>query len=265
MGIIQGLTEFLPISSSGHLVLFQYFFNNNTEMNSDISLEVFLHLGSLLAVIIYFRKDLIELLASLFCWNKTIDSNKHLRKRMMILYLGISTLVTGIVYLIFGNLIKGVFANPMVTAILLSATGLILWASDMQKKNEIPISGMGFLRGIIIGIGQGIAMLPGISRSGTTIATSLFCGLKRSEAARFSFLLSIPAILLANITEIDAISGLTKYQMLSYVFGALAAFVSGYLVIGFLIRLIQAAKLKYFAFYCWFISILSIVLIISSH
>jgi undecaprenyl-diphosphatase len=184
---------------------------------------------------------------------------------MMILYLGISTLVTGIVYLIFGNLIKGVFANPMVTAILLSATGLILWASDMQKKNEIPISGMGFLRGIIIGIGQGIAMLPGISRSGTTIATSLFCGLKRSEAARFSFLLSIPAILLANITEIDAISGLTKYQMLSYVFGALAAFVSGYLVIGFLIRLIQAAKLKYFAFYCWFISILSIVLIISSH
>lgn len=262
LGIIQGLTEFLPISSSGHLVLFQHFFQKGNSLNSDISLEVFLHLGSLFAVVLYFRKDIRELILSLFCWNKTVDSNKHLRNRMVILYLIVSTIVTGLVYLLFGKVIKSIFANPLATALLLSASGFILIASDLQKITEIPVSGMGFIRGIIIGLGQGISMLPGISRSGTTIATSLFCGLKRSEAARFSFLLSIPAILVANVTEFNTITNLTTYQLISYVFGALAAFASGYLVIEFLIRLIQASKLKYFAYYCWLISSVSIIFII---
>lgn len=254
MGIIQGLTEFLPISSSGHLVLYQYFFGKPDGIGNDISLEVFLHLGSLLAVIIFFRKDIIELLSSLFRWRKSIDHHKQYRNRMIIVYLFIATIFTGIIYVLFGKKIEAVFNQPLIVAFMLIVTGVIILTSDFVKKTEIPISNMGLVRSIIIGLGQGFAMLPGISRSGTTIATSLFCGIKRTDAARFSFLLSIPAILAANISEYKIISGLQASLLFSYIAGALAAFVSGYIVIAILIRLIQTGKLKYFSFYCWFIA-----------
>jgi len=262
LGIIQGLTEFLPISSSGHLVLYQHFFSKNGAVDADITLEIFLHLGSLLAVIIYFHRDILELLASLFHWRKSIDHNRHLRNRLVIFYLIVSTLATGVVYYFFGSRIEAMFALPLFVAIFLAVTGIIIFASDQVKRAEIPMSGMGLMRSIIIGLGQGLAMLPGISRSGTTIATSLFCGIKRRDAARFSFLLSIPAILAANIGAFREISRLDTSLLISYILGALAAFVSGYLVISILLRLIQSAKLKYFAFYCWFIAALSIAFIV---
>jgi len=252
----------LPISSSGHLVLYQHFFNKSNAALNGISLEIFLHLGSLFAVIIFFRRELTELVISLFHWKKTFDSGKHFRNRMVIIYLLISTVFTGVIFLIFGKGIETVFAKPLTVSILLIVTGIIIFLSDLMKNTEIPISGMGFIRSALIGLGQGFAMLPGISRSGTTIATSLFCGIKRSEAAKFSFLLSIPAILAANVGEFKSISNLQPELLASYIFGALAAFVSGYLVISVLIRLIQSAKLKYFAFYCWLIALVSIALII---
>jgi undecaprenyl-diphosphatase len=146
---------------------------------------------------------------------------------------------------------------------MLSITGVIVLSSDFIKVSDVPLSNMGFIRSIIIGLGQGIAMIPGISRSGTTIATALFTGLKRSDAARFSFLLSIPAILAANLKELKNILNLQPDMLLAYFFGALAAFASGYLVIAFLIRLIQKSQLKYFAFYCWLVSALSIVMILN--
>lgn len=262
MGIIQGLTEFLPISSSGHLVLYQYFFGNPGELNSDISLEVFLHLGSLFAVIIYFRRDILDLLSSLFHWKKSINANRHLRNRMVIVYLLIATLVTGVIYLMVGDKVEAAFSHPMLVAVFLIVTGLIIYTSDLIKRSEIPMSGMGLIRSVIIGLGQGFAMLPGISRSGTTIATSLFCGVKRTDAARFSFLLSIPAILAANLSEFKTLSVLQSEQFAAYLAGAFSAFVSGYLVISVLLRLIQSAKLKYFAFYCWLIAALSITLML---
>jgi undecaprenyl-diphosphatase len=264
MGIIQGLTEFLPISSSGHLVLYQYFFSNAGAVDAGITLEVFLHLGSLLAVLTYFYKEILELISSLFHWRKSVNQSRHLHNRMVIIYLIISTLVTGLIFLLFGKRIEAVFGKPLIVAILLAVTGIIIFLSDFVKRTEIPMSGMGVIRSIIIGLGQGIAMLPGISRSGTTIATSLFCGIKRADAARFSFLLSIPAILAANIGEFKQLSQLGLNHTMSYVLGALAAFVSGYLVISILLRLIQYSKLKYFAFYCWFISALSITLMLLS-
>jgi len=264
LGIIQGLTEFLPISSSGHLVLYQHFFGKSLSSASDISLEVFLHLGSLFAVIIFFRKELFELIASVFHWKKTFDSGKHVRNRMVIVYLAISTIFTGVIYLLFGKDIVSIFTQPLTVSILLIVTGIIIFLSDLVKSTEIPVSGMGVIRSALIGLGQGFAMLPGISRSGTTISTSLFCGIKRKEAARYSFLLSIPAILAANLGEFKVLTELQTGLLLQYVFGALAAFVSGYLVISFLIRLIQSAKLKYFAFYCWLIAAVSIALIVIS-
>jgi len=262
LGIVQGLTEFLPISSSGHLVLFQHFFQQGKEQANDISLEAFLHLGSLLAVVIYFRKDLLDLLKSMFHWKRSLDSSKHYRSRMVIVYLALSTLVTGLIYVLFGDLIKATFAQPLFVALMLSVTGLILLASDTVRKSDIPASGLGIIRSIIIGLGQGISMLPGISRSGTTIAASLLCGVKRADAARFSFLLSIPAILFANLNEIPTLQNLSAYMLTCYIAGALTAFVSGYIVIEVLIRVIQASKLKYFAIYCWLVSALTIAFIL---
>jgi undecaprenyl-diphosphatase len=262
LGLIQGLTEFLPVSSSGHLVLFQHFFQKSSAAN-DISLEVVLHFGTLLAVLVFFRNDIMDLLVSSFQWKRNLDFQRHSRNRMIIVYLLISTFCTGLIYLLFGKKMEAVFAKPLIVAMMLSITGLIVFLSDLVKKTEIPLSGMGIVRSIIIGLGQGIAMLPGISRSGTTIATALYCGVKRADAARYSFLLSIPAVLAANLSEFRIIVQLQTNMLISYLFGALAAFISGYLVIGILLRLIRACNLKYFAFYCWFISALSITLILN--
>jgi undecaprenyl-diphosphatase len=262
MGILQGLTEFLPVSSSGHLVLFQHFFSPPNTTNN-ISLDVVLHFGTLLAILVYFRYDLLDLIGSLFNWKKSIESQHHYRNRMIIFYLAISTLVTGVIYILFGKGIEAMFSKPLIVAIFLSVTGLIVFFSDMMKTNEIPLSNVGMGRSIIVGLGQGIAMLPGISRSGTTIATSLYCGIKRADAARYSFLLSIPAILAANASEFKTVIHLDTTILLSYICGALAAFISGYLVIDILIRIIRSSNLKFFAYYCWFVSAVSITLLLN--
>lgn len=259
LGIIQGLTEFLPVSSSGHLVLSQHFLG--IKEGSDLLFEVFLHLGTLLAVVVFFRKALWDMLVSLFKWAPTVENQTHRHNRMMIVYLTIATMGTAIIYVLFGDLFEAMFANPLLVAIMLLVTGGLIFVSDYVPDRGIPAFSMGFLRSIIIGIAQGFAIIPGISRSGTTIACSVFSGVKRKDAAQFSFLLSIPAILGANLSMIKDFTALDNALLFSYIAGFVAAFVSGYLVIAVLIRLIQQSKLKYFAFYCWLVGILSIIFI----
>lgn len=259
LGIIQGLTEFLPVSSSGHLVLTQHFLGIGE--GSDIVFEVFLHLGTALAVLVYFRKTLLELILSLFHWRPTIENQSHRHNRMLIVYLGISTLSTLVLYIIFKDVFEALFSKPLIVALMLSVTGAVIFASDFIRDKGIPAFSMGFLRSILIGLGQGMAIIPGLSRSGTTIACSLFSGIKRKDAAHYSFLLSIPAILGANLSQLDAMVGLEKSLMIAYIAGFIAAFISGYLVISVLIRLIQASKLKYFAYYCWAVSLASVLAI----
>ncbi len=258
LGIVQGLTEFLPVSSSGHLVLFQHIFHKGSAVAGDISLEVFLHLGTVMAVIIYFRRDIFYLAKSLFCWKNNLEQSKHKKNRTVLLYLIISSAVTGFIYLIFGDFIERIFSAPMVVALMLILTGNILFLSDLKTQTMIILPNLGIFRSIVIGIGQGVSMLPGISRSGTTIAAGLLTGVNRSDAARYSFLLSIPAILGANLNEFRTLINLTGAQFIEYLAGAIAAFVSGFLVISLLIRLVQNKKLKYFSCYCWLIALLSI-------
>lgn len=253
LGLIQGLTEFLPVSSSGHLVIFKHLFG--FEMN-DISFEIFLHLGSLLAVLIYFRKDLLELIGSLLHISK--PNTKDKANLMYILYLLMATFVTTLIALTFKDTIESLFAKPIFSAFMLIGTGIIVFSSDFIKSGSINAQKMGIWKAVIIGLGQSFAMLPGISRSGSTIATALFVGVRREQVARFSFILSIPAILGAAVLKLDEFTALSSDVWLYYLAGGFAAFVSGLMVIALLLKLIQRQKLKYFAYYCWTIAIIFI-------
>lgn len=262
LGLVQGLTEFLPVSSSGHLKLMQYFLKTTEEAGG--TFDIFVHLGTLLAVVIYFRKTILDLICSLFHWKNPIDHPQHRYNRLMILYLGIATLVTGLFYLLLQDSLDALFANmkPGMVAAMLIITGALLYVSDLMHGNGIPANSMGWVRSVIIGLGQGIAIIPGISRSGTTIAVSLFTGIKRKDAAQFSFLLSIPAILGANISVFKEISHLKAGHFLVYIAGLMAAALSGYAVISLLIGLIRRNKLKYFAYYCWALAITVFIILV---
>jgi len=260
LGIIQGLTEFIPVSSSGHLVLSQYFFNIGESEN--ILFELFVHLGTLMAVIIFFRRTLWDLLVSLFSWGNTMNQESHRKNRNIIFFLGTASLATGIFYAIFGSYLKQIYDMPLTVAVLLMFTGAIVFVSDYLRDSGIPGSNMGLWRSIIIGLSQGLAILPGISRSGTTITASLATGIKRKDSAHFSFLLSIPAILAANASELKAFMQLDTKLLHLYLAGFFSSMIVGYLVIAFLIRLIENSGLKYFAIYCWIIGMISILLMV---
>ena len=256
LGLVQGLTEFIPVSSSGHLTLVQHFFGIRTEQSD--SFVIFLHLGTLLAVILYFRVLLWELIQSLFFWQPTIKNETHRQNRMVILYLMIATIVTSVLYLGFKKHFDAARDYPMLVSIFLILTGVVIFISDFYKNNALPAANMGFMRALFIGLAQGLAILPGISRSGSTLSASIFCNIKRKDAAHFSFLLSIPAILAANVKEFKAILSLDTSLLPQYLAGFAVAFVSGYLVIAFLIRIIQGGKLKYFSIYLWVVGLASL-------
>ncbi len=260
LGIIQGLTEFLPVSSSGHLVLAQHFFG--IKETGDTVFEVFMHLGSLLAVLIFFRQKIWNLVVSLFSWKRTLRHETHRRNRNIILYLFLATLATGAIYLLFGGFFEGLYAKPLIVSLMLIVTGVIVFISDRLQSGSIPASDMGMPRSLFIGLLQGIAIIPGISRSGSTITGSLLVGVKRREAAEFSFLLSIPAILAANVTNLGAFKQLSLSEFSIYLGGFVASFIVSLLVIGFMMELIARARLRYFSWYCWAAGIISFLVII---
>lgn len=260
LGLIQGLAEFLPISSSGHLVLARELLGMQSPEN--VTFEVFLHLGTLFAVLVYYRKTIFELTKSIFYWKDTAQNQHHRYNRQLILYLILATLATGAIYLSLGSYLEAMFQKPLVVAFMLLITGGLVFASDYIKEGYINSNAMGWPRAIFIGLMQGIAIIPGISRSGSTISASLFTGIKRSDAASFSFLLSILAILAANVKEAKHLQALNAKMMLIYLSGMIVAFIVGYFMIFILINLIQKSKLKYFAYYCWIAGLLSIFLLL---
>ena len=238
----------------------------NFQIPGDVAFEVFLHLGSVLAVIIYFRKDILELIVSLIKFQN--QSYENIKNRNTIFYLITATIVTGSIYYFFDNTIESIFdaSNPkniLFISIFLAITGIILFVSDKISDSKINAR-LGIRKSAAIGIAQGFSLLPGISRSGSTIAMGIFMGMKREDAAKFSFLLSLPAILGANILKLNEFKNLESSQLFLFIVGALAAFISGYLVISVLIKLIKNKKLKIFSYYCWTISLISILLYLAT-
>jgi undecaprenyl-diphosphatase len=244
MGLIQGLTEFLPVSSSGHLAIVGQLLK--LELDDGAFFEILLHFGTLMAVFIAFRKDVLALI---------VDTDN---KKFVILII-VSSIPTVILAFTLENFINSSFTILLVPAIGLMVTGLLLLSTKFIKEGSLNAGNTGYLRAIIIGVAQGIATIPGISRSGSTLVASLLLKLDRAFAIKYSFIMSIPVILGATLVkalEVD-FSAVGSTQILSYLIGTIVAGTVGYICIRTLLIIINRNKLHYFAYYCFTIGILA--------
>ncbi len=243
LGIIQGLTEFLPISSSGHLILVPKIFGYTDQ---GIVFDIAVHLGSLFAVALYFRGDLCTMLSSVFSFQKN-NSNRDLK---LFLYLITATIPAVFVGYFLSDLIDGQLRNPLIIASTLSFFGALMWIADKKSVRKDTIYKLDFPKVVIIGIAQSIALIPGTSRSGITMTAALFLGLKKEDAAKFSFLLSIPIILLASCYKFFQILSNGIHVIWGELFiGAAVAFIVAYFSIGIFMRIIRNYGLVPFAIY----------------
>lgn len=215
-----------------------------------------LHLGTLFAVIIYFRKDLLDILHTIGSM-ATGRGKKDEGTRMLLLIL-VATLPTGLMGLLLRDWFEPLFAQPKRAGAMLLITGTILFLTRWMKREGRSLKNMDWRDALLIGIAQGIAIIPGISRSGATISTGLFCGLNRELAGKFSFLLSIPAILGATLLELRNVESIIELQIVSI--GTVTAFLVGFLSLAFLMKVVQKGKMHHFAYYCWGIGGLMIFL-----
>ncbi len=253
LGTIQGLTEFLPVSSSAHLVIAQHFLGLS-EPGGMVVFDILLHIGTLGAVIVYFREDIADILRNLAWWKPDVNKAKFRLAAMVIL----GTIPTGIIGLVFKKPLEALFDAALPVSFMLLITGCILWAADHVVTGDRNLDNLGWKDALLIGTMQGVAILPGISRSGSTISAGIFRRMKREQAARYSFLLFIPAILGAVVLEARKLAHASTTNMLPVVLGAGAAAVVGYLSIGWLLKLVQHKRFRYFAYYCWLAGLASI-------
>jgi len=260
LGIIQGLTEFLPISSSAHLVLFPYYMGWDVDPHQNIPYDVIVHFGTLMAVLSFFYKDIKQLLSAFFksISERDIGSDPYRRLAWFII---IGTLPTGIVYIFIHDLLKDTLESPALVGTFLLVTGSLLVASELLGKKVANTKDLRLADAVFIGFAQGLAILPGISRSGSTIAAGLFRGLGREEAARFSFLLSIPVIFAGTIEQVTGLAeaGVDLGEIAILLAGFIAASVSGYFAIKYFIDYLKKHSLYIFALYCFALGIITLV------
>jgi len=255
LGLIQGLTEWLPVSSTGHLKLAQHFLG----WTVPTAFDGILHIGTVIVILFFFRRDIKNILTAL----TRLDFKSENGKLIPLIIVG--TIPTVLIGLVFGDLIESAFSDVLPIAVALIAFGLILYSSKFGKEQTDNIS---YTTAIAIGIAQGIAIIPGVSRSGATIVVALLLGIKHEKAFKFSFLLSIPSILGA--------AGLTLYKERSQLVtagigwteiavGTAAAIVVGYFVLKLLQKTLTKKKFHFFAVYCWILGALLIALSLSGY
>ncbi|MEP0814061.1 MAG: undecaprenyl-diphosphate phosphatase [bacterium] len=249
LGLVQGLTEFLPVSSSGHLIIAEKLLGYSA---TSVSYEVLLHLATLAAVFWVFWKDIAKVFVSLF--RQRDKSNAFVRDRGLALWILVGSTATAAAALPFKDYLERLKGQPWLLAevgFALLLTGILLITVDKLGRGQSASFDKCWWKSILIGLAQAVAVLPGISRSGSTIFASVASGLKREDAAKFSFLLSIPAILGAAAIDAKNITGLLDLSPVPTLLGMLAAFLSGVASIKWLIGLIVRARLAGFAVYCW--------------
>jgi len=250
LGVIQGLTEFLPVSSSAHLVLWGRFLGLS---EPKVGFDVFVHFGTLVAILLYFRRDIWRLLSSLGSKREGAADD-----RRVLLWLAVSTVVTAAIGIAAEDWIDTLFGCPLSAAVMLLVTGNLLFLSDRFAPGARTAAQLGLPRSVWLGLAQAFALFPGISRSGTTIVAGLGAGMNRAEAARYAFLLAIPAIGGAAVLKLKDMLADPIVSPGAYLAGGLGAFLAGYAVIGLLLNLVRRQKLRYFAWYCWAFGLVSI-------
>lgn len=253
LGLIQGLTEWLPISSTGHLRLTEHFL----DLKVPILFDVLLHAGTLIVTLLFFHKDIKNILVALGKRDFKTENGK------LIPLIIVGTIPTALIGLIFGNAIEALFSNLLPIAGAFVICGVVLYSSKIgnEKKESI-----GYLEALVIGTAQGIAIIPGISRSGLTIAVALLLGTKREKAFKFSFLLSVPAIIGAlglTLYEQHAALVLAGVGWTEILVGVAVSMGVGYFALNLLRKIIAHKKFYFFAFYCWLLSIVLIALSLS--
>lgn len=254
LGLIQGLGEFLPISSSGHLVIFPWLFNFP---DPGLSFDVALHLGTLIAVVLYFWRDWIEIIKITFLKNPNYELQITNYNKNTFLLIIIATIPGAIFGFLLEKQAETIFRNPLLIAGTLSIVGLILYLADQYAQHKKNLDKITKKDAIIIGLSQAFAIIPGVSRAGATITSGLFLGLSRSTAARFSFLMSAPIIFGATIIKFpDFIkAGVGLYEIIAIFTAAL----SGYLAIAWMLKFIE--KVSYGIFF-WYRLVLALIIII---
>lgn len=267
MGFIQGLTEFLPVSSSGHLVLTSSLYKlfTGAELIHNNSQEAFfdiiLHVGTLVAILVYFWTDIVDIIKKFItaCKEKNFNSNEA----KLPLFIALSTIFTLIVVLPIKDIVEKMLVAPIFTGIFLLITSIVLYSSEwISKKFEHKESNITIKRAILIGLAQGCAIFPGLSRSGMTIATGLATGLDRVSCAKYSFLLSVPIIaaasLLYPLIDIDY-KELATFDWASIFIGFVVSAVIGYLCIKYFIKFLSKFSMNIFAYYCFFVGLAMII------
>lgn len=282
MGIIQGVTEFLPVSSSGHLAIFKNLFGLQ---DTGLLFDVLLHVGTLVAVFIVFWKDIWELIVNgigiiadalkntgYFFYNLAEKNKAGYKKKKYIKVIStsyrrfamlviVSTIPTGIMGILFNDVIEKASTALIIPGICLLITGTLLLIADNTpdgKKNEDTVS---YKNAAVVGVCQGIATLPGISRSGTTIVACLVSKMDRKFAVKYSFIMSIPVILGAALLEVKDIgsSGISGGEVFNYVIGMLVATVVGYICIKTMLKVVRNKKFKGFSIYCYVVGLIAII------
>ncbi len=259
LGIIQGLTEFLPVSSSGHLVIFEKLLGLEIDATSQKGFDVILHFGTLLAIIFYFKQDLVQIFKGLGKALKTKSSNPELALFKNLIIATIPALFVGF---FFSDFLDQWFRNTTTVAIMLFLTGLLLTLSEKFPKQKQKKK-LNLKEAFFVGCAQACALIPGISRSGATISMAMFQGVKREMAARFAFLMAIPAITAAmGYVLLQAHAGKVLFPHYTILFmGFIASFVSSYLCVKFLMYFIQKHSLSVFS---WYLFVVSGVLLVVS-
>ena len=260
LGLIQGLAEFLPISSSGHLALLQYFFG--IESDQVLAFTVMLHVGTLLSVFIIYWKDIkdlvVELIATIrdVCTGKGLRINANPTRRLGFMII-VATIPTALIGLLFEDFFEGLYSSLVSICLGLIFTGFILLLAERKGRQDKDIETMKFRHAVFVGIMQGIAICPGVSRSGSTLFGSLMSGLKRELAVKFAFLISIPSILGSVILEVpDALEeGVDAATIGPMIVGVIVAAISGIFAIKAMIRVVTGRRLVGFSIYVWLVAV----------
>lgn len=248
LGIVQGATEFIPISSSGHLVLVPWLLD---WPEPGLIFDTIVHWGTLLAILAVFWRDILDLARA---WaGSIVERNLEPPEARLAWLIIVGTLPAALIGFLWEDFFESLFSSPGRVAALLLVTGAILALSERLGKRQLSMGDLSWLDSVLIGLAQGLSIAPGISRSGATIALGLLRGIEREAAARYSFLLATPIIFGAGLLQLAELfrAGAGGAQLAPLIVGFLAAAISGYLCIKFLLAYLQRGRLYVFAVYCW--------------